>query len=69
MERNSPKIQPTDHMSTGVEYSCNQNMTDQTENQKEQVKNTQQASNKFVISGFKSLLIALIFNMHMPTSS
>jgi len=60
MERNSPKIQPTDHMSTGVEYSCNQNMTDQTENQKEQVKNTQQASNKFVISGFKSLLIALI---------
>jgi hypothetical protein len=33
MERNSPKIQPTDHISTGVEYSCNQNMTDQTENQ------------------------------------
>jgi hypothetical protein len=69
MERNSPKIQPTDHISTGVEYSCNQNMTDQTKNQEKQVENTQQTSNKFVISGFSSLLIALIFNLHTVTSS
>jgi len=69
MERNSPKIQPTDHISTGVEYSCNQNMMDHSENQEKQVKNSQQASNKFVISGFKSLLIALIFNIDTFTSS
>jgi hypothetical protein len=68
MERNSPKIQPTDHISTGVEYSCNQNMIDQTENQEKQVKNSQQASNKFVISGLQSLLIAVIFNMHTVIS-
>jgi hypothetical protein len=44
MERNSPKMQPTDHISTGVEYSCNQKMGYQTENQGKQMKNTQPAS-------------------------
>jgi hypothetical protein len=69
MERNSPKIQPTDHISTGVEYSCNQNRTDQTANQEKQVKMHSRQAINLQYSGFNSLLITLIFNMHTPTSS
>jgi hypothetical protein len=40
MERNSPKMHPTDHISTGVEYSCEQIIRNTLEGKEIQVQHT-----------------------------